>query len=264
MKLLIKNVLSSYMKQRSCPLHMLSNNCSVISFSYSAHLMEHISRLMHDAPHNSFWISLLNEMLINKINLSKILQQATINVFSILYIATKTAVDSTHKHLGCVYRKCHCMQSNWKALTLPRTRGQTEAFLQRSECPFFHYAATLINRNAKIRLNGAIFSFAFRGHFSCLVNSSHSDGTRGFIVIIQRPGLHSLAGTCGPQLKLTPHHTPSCVAMDQQQRQGRRGYFPMVWSIREGRIHQWLLSVLSHIFCLAKPCKKYWTYCGAN
>lgn len=127
-----------------------------------------------------------------------------------------------------IQHKCHCMQSNWKTLTLPRTGGQTEAFLLRSERPFSHYAAALINRNAKIRLNGAIFSFAFRGHFSCMVNSSHSDGTRGFIVIIQRPGLHSLAGTLGPQLKLTLHQTPSCVAMDQQQRRGRRGYFPMV------------------------------------
>ena len=152
------------------------------------------------------------------------------NVFSILRIATRT--KTAILHLGCVcqcVRMCvcvcmcvckgHCMQSNWKTLTLPRTGGQT-TFLLRSERPFSHYAAALIYRNTKIRLNGAIFSFAFGGHFSCLENSSHSDGTRGSIVIIacsvrvQRPGLHGLAATRGPQLELTLHHTPSCVAMD--------------------------------------------------
>lgn len=161
-------------------------------------------------------------------------------------------------HLGRVCRKGHCMQSNWKTLTLPRTGGQT-TFLLRSERPFSHYAAALIYRNTKIQLNGAIFSFAFGGHFSCLENSSHSDGTRGSIVIIacsvrvRRPGLHSLADTRGPQLELTLHHTPSCVAMDRQQRQGRGGYCPIVGSIKEGRIHQWLLSALGRIFFLANP-----------
>lgn len=131
----------------------------------------------------------------------------------------------------CVCHKGHYMQSNWKTLTLPRTGGQT-AFL-RSERPFFHYAAALIYRNTKIRLNGAIFSFAFGGHFSCLENSSHSDSTRGSIVIIacservQRPGLHSLANTHGPQLELTLHHASSCVAMDRQQRQGREATVPL-------------------------------------
>lgn len=41
-------------------------------------------------------------MLIKKRNLSKILPQATVNVFSILYIVTKTAVDSTHTLGLCV------------------------------------------------------------------------------------------------------------------------------------------------------------------
>lgn len=134
--------------------------------------------------------------------------------------------------LGVCVRKGLCMQSNWKTLTLPRTGGQT-TFLPRSERPFSHYAAALIYRNTKIRLNGAIFSFAFGGHFSCLENSSHSDFTRGSTVIIacsvrvQGPSLHRLADTRGPQLELTLHHTPSCVAMDQQQRQGREGYCPI-------------------------------------
>ena len=57
---------------------------------------------MHDAPIILLCISPLNEMLIKKRNLSKILPQATINVFSILYIVTKTAVDSTHTLGLCV------------------------------------------------------------------------------------------------------------------------------------------------------------------
>lgn len=70
-------------------------------------------------------------------------------------------------------------------------------FLLRSERPVPHYSIALICRNTKIRLNGAISSFAFRGHFSCLKNSSNSNGAGGFIVIIasseklQRLGLHS-------------------------------------------------------------------------
>lgn len=129
--------------------------------------------------------------------------------------------------------KGHGKQSNWKTLTLPRTGGEA-TFLVRSERPFSHYAAALIYRNTKIRLNGAIFSFAFGGHFSCLENSSHSDGTRGSIVIIacsvwvQRPGLHSTVDAHRPQLEFTLHHSPSCVATDQQQRQSKEGYCPIV------------------------------------
>lgn len=117
--------------------------------------------------------------------------------------------------------KGHCLQPNWKTLTLPRTGGQA-TFLLRSKHPFSHYAAALIYRNTKIRLNGAIFSFDFGGHFSCLENSSHSDGTRGSIVLIacsvrvQRPGVQSLADTHGPQLEFTLHPTPSCATTDQQ------------------------------------------------
>lgn len=141
-------------------------------------------------------------------------------------------VNSTSTH-HCVCRKGHHKQSNWKTLTLPRTGGQT-TFLLRSERPFSHYAAALIYRNTKIRLNEAIFSFAFGGHFSCLENSSHSNGTRGSIVIIAcsvrlwRPGQHSLSDTHGPQQELTLHHPLPSVAMGQQQRQSRRDYCPMV------------------------------------
>lgn len=38
-----------------------------------------------------------------------------------------------------------------------------------------------------------------------------------------------------------------------RQRRGRRGYCLIVGSIEEGRSHQWLLSALGHIFCLANP-----------
>lgn len=107
-------------------------------------------------------------------------------------------------------------------------------FLLRSERPFSHYAAALIYRNTKIRLNGAIFSFAFGGHFSCLENSSHSNSTSGSIVIIacsvrvSRPGLHSLADTHGPKQEVTLHHLPSCVARGKQQRQSIGDYCPMI------------------------------------
>lgn len=137
-----------------------------------------------------------------------------------------------HPNMGCVCCKSDHMQSNWKSLTLPRKEGQT-TFLLRSERPFSHYAAALIYRNTKIRLNEAIFSFAFGGHFSCLENSSYSEGTRGSIVIIacservQSPSLHGLADTPGPQLELSRHHTPSYLAMDQQRGQSKRGYCPV-------------------------------------
>lgn len=137
--------------------------------------------------------------------------------FFFQYIATrkKAPVDSS----STVCCKGHWMKSNWNTLTLPWTGGQT-TFLLRSERPFSHYAAALIYRNTKIRLNGAIFSFAFGGHFSCLENSSHSNGTRGSTVIIacsvkvQKLGLQSLEVTYGPQLELTLHRTSSCVAVD--------------------------------------------------
>lgn len=141
---------------------------------------------------------------------------------SILYIATRTkAVVKFASTRHCVSHTGHRKQSNWKTLTLSRTGGQT-TFLLRSECPFSHYAAALIYRNTKIRLNEAIFSFAFGGHFSCLENSSHSNSTRGSIVIIAcfvrvwRPGLRSLADTHGPQQEFTLHHPLCGVAMGQQ------------------------------------------------
>lgn len=40
----------------------------------------------------------------------------------------------------------------------------------------------LSTKNTKIWLNGAIFSFAFGGHFSCLENSGHSEDAKGSIV----------------------------------------------------------------------------------
>lgn len=150
-------------------------------------------------------------------------------------------------------RKGHHKQSNCKTLTLPRTGGQT-TFLLRSERPFSHYAAALIFRNTKIRLNGAIFSFAFGGHFSCLENSSHSNSTSGSIEIIacsvrvSRPGLHSLADTRGPQHELTLQHPLSCVARAQRQSMG--DHCPMVWLIKDWRIHQW------H-YLLGKLCDKH-------
>lgn len=166
-------------------------------------------------------------------------------------------------------RKGLCTQSNWKTLTLPRTGGQT-AFLLRSERPFSHYAAALIYRNTKIRLNGAIFSFAFGGHFSCLENSSHSDFTRGSIVIIacsvrvQRPGLHGLADTswttagthCAPYTQL---------CSDGPTAKKRQGRLLSHLLINRGRKNSTVtaLSIRSHLL-LGKPCRKHWTYCGAN
>lgn len=107
---------------------------------------------------------------------------------------------------------------NWKTLTLPRTGGRA-TFLLRSKHPFFHYAAALISGNTKIQLNGAIFSFAFEGHFSCSENSCHSDGTRGLrcnnSLICegpQAPGEHSLAVAHGPQLEFTLRRASSCAS----------------------------------------------------
>lgn len=188
-------------------------------------------------------------MHINK-KKSLILPQATIYVFSVLYnvTRTKTGLDSTFDCV-CVCHKGQCTQSNYQTLTLERTEGQT-AFLLRSEHPFSHYAAALIYRNTKIRLNWAIFSFAFRGHFSCLENSSHSDGTRGSIVIMacsmRVQSLHSLAYAHRPQLQFSPHHSPSCVAMTQQQRQRSEVYCVIAWSVKERINHRWPISALGH------------------
>lgn len=132
------------------------------------------------------------------------------------------------------------------------TEGQT-AFLRRSERPFSHYATALIYRNTKIQLNGAIFSFAFGGHFSCLKNSSNSDGKRGFIVLItgsvrvRRLGLHSPADSHRSVLEFSLNHTPSCVATNQQLRQSKEGNCPVMWSTKEIRIHIWLPSALCYI-----------------
>lgn len=46
--------------------------------------------------------------------------------------------------------------------------------------PFFPLLPPLLSAETlKIQLNGAIFSFAFEGHFSCSGNSCHSDGDEG-------------------------------------------------------------------------------------
>lgn len=122
-------------------------------------------------------------------------------------------------HFRYVCCKGHCLQSNWKALTLPRTGGLATILL-RSKHPFSHYAAALISRNTKIQLNGAIFSFAFGGHFSCLENFSHSDVTRGSAVImacslrVYGPGVHSLTDTQGQQLGFTAgNHSASHIQL---------------------------------------------------
>ena len=131
-------------------------------------------------------------------------------------------------------------------------------FQLRSERPFSHYATALIYRNTEIRLNGAIFSFAFGGHFSCLENSSNSDGTRGSIVLItgsvrvQRLSLHSPADSRRSVLEFSINHTPSCVAIHQKLRQSK-GYCTVMRSIKEVRIHLCQSSTLYHIFCLANP-----------
>lgn len=232
--------------------------------NYSTHFNgTHVQADTWRPRHSSSWISLLNEMHINKRNLSVILPQATIIFFPIFCTLQQGQRQwwIQHPPLG-LCREGHHKHSNWKTLTLPRTGGQT-TFLLRSERPFSHYAAALIYRNTEIQLNGAIFSFAFGGHFSCLENYSHSNSTSGSIVIIassvrvSRPGLHSLADTHGPQQELTLLHPPSCVARGQQQRQSMGDYCPMVWSIKEKRIHQW------HNL-LGKPRNKHWTYYGAT
>lgn len=156
-----------------------------------------------------------------------------------------------------VCHKGHCTQSKWKTLTLPRTGGQT-MFLLRSERPFSHYAAALIYRNTKIRLNGAIFSFAFGGHFSCLENSTDSDGTRGSIVIIacsarvRRPGLHSQADSPRPELELPLHHTSSCVARGRSKGKGGKLLSHGLINKREEKSPLTALSML----LLDKPCTK--------
>lgn len=170
--------------------------------------------------------------------------------------------------MDCVPCKSNHMQSNWTALTLPRTEGQT-TFLLRSERPFSHYAAALISRNTKIRLNGAIFSFAFGGHFSCLGNSSHSEGTRGSIVIracsvrVQRPSSRSLTDTPGPQLELTTHHAPCHLPKNQQQWQACAGNasVPVYWLIEKRKRSPVTALSIRSVLLLGKPCKnlrKFW------
>lgn len=175
-------------------------------------------------------------------------------------IKSKDSSGLLHKVSVCV-TKATLTQSNWKTLTLPRTGGQT-TFLLRSERPFSHYAAALIYRNTKIQLNGAIFSFAFGGHFSCLENSSHSFCTRGSIVIIarsvrvQRPGSAQPGGrsrtTAGTH---SAQHTQLCSnGPTANRRQGRLLSHGLIDN--GGRFQQWLLSAWAHLW-LGKPCKKH-------
>lgn len=128
---------------------------------------------------------------------------------------------------------------------------------------FPHYAAALIYKNTKIRLTGAVFSFAFGGHFSRLENSSHSDDTRGSIVIIscsvssQKPSLskpsrHSetTAGThCAPYTQLC-RNKPTAKT--------KQGRLLSHWVINESTSRRF-----QHLF-LGKRCRKHWTYRGAN
>lgn len=139
-------------------------------------------------------------------------------VFHNIIRAKTYSASPTFLFLSLLFFKDHCVHcADWKTLTLPRTGGQTAFSTEIWATIFSHYSATLIYRNTKIRLNGAIFSFAFRGHFTCLKNSGNLDGTWGSIVIIassvrvQKLGAHSPAESHRSVLEFSPLHTPNHV-----------------------------------------------------
>lgn len=104
----------------------------------------------------------------NKGNVSRILPRATIILCFCTFLRGQRHQWIRHQPLGP-----RVSQRPRRAIKLEDVNLAKDRPRQFYREPSFHFSITfaaLINRNAKIRLNGSIFSFAFGGHFSCSEN----------------------------------------------------------------------------------------------
>lgn len=164
-------------------------------------------------------------------NARLILPQATINALSPMF----PRCDDM----------CCCL-----TLTLARTGvggwGQTRVLGRTKPALFFHYAAALIYRKARIQLNGAVFSFAFEAIFS---RCSHWDGSGAFRWNGGRSGTLPASLSHTPQLEFTAGtDSAACSTLTISGDRVRLA------SHRVSRVQQRLrVRHLRHIFGFAKP-----------